>query len=200
MDQYRTHLTRFQARKQYFQWGKERWKNSDFGLLPTTWTLVFWDKKRFYFVFSLRSRLPKRTSKISKTISSNRRVLSNKFWINIWLIWLDFKQGNNTFNGEKKDEKTLILDSFQPHGRWVLEIRKNFISCFPCVLDFQNAHPEYLKLSLVTGDCCQISFGSISDSSESISSKETILSMGKRKMKKQWFWTPSNHMDVGFLR
>ena len=88
---------------------------------------------------------------------------------------------------EKKDEKTLILDSFQPHGRWVLEIRKNFISCFPCVLDFQNAHPEYLKLSLVTGDCCQISFGSISDSSESISSKEIILSMVERKMKRQWF-------------
>ena len=139
-----------------------------FNPFPTTWTLGFWDKKIFYFVFSLRSRRPRHTPNVSKTISGNRRVLSDKLWINIGLIRIDFKQGNNTFNGEKKDEKTLILDSFQPHGRWVLEIRKHFISCFPCVLDFQNTHPKYPKLSLVTGECCEISFGSILDSFDSI--------------------------------
>ena len=81
-------------------------------------------------------------------------------------------QGNNTFNRGKKDEKTVILNSFQPHGRWFSEIRKDFISYFPCVLDFQNTHPKYPKLSPVTGECCQISFGSILDSFDSISSKE----------------------------
>ena len=117
--------------------GRVKKKNSQwFNPFPTTWTLGFWDKKIFYFVFSLRSRRPRHTPNVSKTISGNRRVLSDKFWINIGLIRIDFKQGNNTFNGEKKDEKTLILDSFQLHGRWVLEMRKNFISCFPCVLDF----------------------------------------------------------------
>ena len=85
---------------------------------------------------------------------------------------------------ESQIECRRSLTLFQPHGRWVFEIRKYFISCFPCVLDVQDTHPMYLKLSPVTGESCQISFGSILDSSELISSKETILSMGKRKMKK----------------
>ena len=136
-------------------------------------------------MFSLRSRRPRHTPNVSKTISGNRRVLSDKFWINIGLIRIDFKQGNNTFNGGKKDEKTVISNSFQPHGRWFSEIRKNFVSYFPCVLDFQNAHPKYLKLSPVTGECCQISFGSILDSFDSLSCKEIILSIVERKMKKQ---------------
>ena len=85
-----------------FQWRKGRWKNSDFGILPTTWTLEFWDKKIFYFVFSLRSGRPKHTSKVSKTISGNRGVLSDKFWINTRLIWLDFDQRNACFQWGKE--------------------------------------------------------------------------------------------------
>ena len=91
----------------------------------------------------------------------------------------------HAFNEEKEDEKTVILESFQPLERWNSEIRKFFISNFPCVLEVQNTHPRYLKLSPVTGECCQISFGSISDSSDSISSKETILSMGGKKDENQ---------------
>ena len=82
-------------------------------------------------------------------------------------------------------KRTVILDLFQPHGRWFSEIGKKYISRFPCVLDLLNAHQKYLKLSPVTGQCCKISFRSMSNSSDWISSKEVAALDRERKMKKQ---------------
>ena len=104
----------------------------------------------------------------------------------IGCIWINFEWGKRCFHDTKRQSQTMILE-------WVIssyqmDVENNiWFSCFSRVLDLQNSHPRYVKLSTVTGECFQISWRSISDVFQLISSKESGVFSIQKDCPKQWF-------------
>ena len=63
----------------------------------------------------------------------------------------------------KKYEKTVVLDSFQPHGRWVFEIRKHKFS-----LDYNYKLTK--KFELISGPLTNLIFNVVEENKKFVES------------------------------